>query len=741
MGKKIISKLLGAFLMAAFVIVAVSGAAKAGGVDLGWTGDNEGPSGEFNYIVVYKDEETAYLLASKYMSMPTTTVSGITYNKATNTITLNNVNQPTWVLETNEMGIDLKLEVKGTCQLGKILVWGFGYGGNLTVTGTGSLTLNANKKQDYAVHMNAELAQGVFTVEPTVAFKAYATDNNPAILSQDSKLENSIIINGLSKDDIKATMDYQYQYKSMQAINVDYAKSSLRMLDKTDGTQYTESTGIYYWKGFDYNTFKTSEHLMKIDNVSGLGKVAYVYKADVDLAAEGLQVRKNGNYDVYSTESFVLSTYSNDWFDEYKDSKGNTVYIQESTWNINGNSTKKYRVVDKVIENKYGKFVLTTVYEEKDFDISKYTKQVEKKIPRYRVSTKINPVVSTKSSAITGSCGTKATYSLNLSTGLMTISGSGDMTDYKYSTRTPWFKYRDKIKKVNITSGITRVGTNTFYGCTNLTEVTGCANVKSIGINTFRNCPILTKVAGCTKCTLVEQYAFCGSNKFSTIGSTAGTVNLPAATKIGGYTFYECKGIKKLVTASVMAYIGTRSFSNCTAMTEVTVGSACKTIGSYAFCGNTSLTKVNGCAGLTGIGDFAFYANGKLTTVAGCTKVANVGKSIFRNCATLTQVGATAGQIKFPAAKAVGEYAFSGCKAAKIIDLGSNLGSIGQYAFQNTSSLTKLYIRSANLTTVEDNAFKGTKATGVTYVPKAKVTAYKNGVLKNKGAVLTIKAI
>ena len=334
---------------------------------------------------------------------------------------------------------------------------------------------------------------------------------------------------------------------------------------------------------------------------------------------------------------------------------------------------------------------------------------------------------------LSGKCGEYTTYKLNLTTGIMTISGYGDMEDYKYSTRTPWFKYRDKIKKVTIGSDVTRIGTNTFYGCTNLTEVTGCLNVESIGINTFRNCPVLTKVAGCSYVTLVEQYAFCGSNKFATIGSTAGTVNLPLCTKIGGYTFYECKGIKKLVTSTEMAYIGTRSFSNCTALTAVTVGSSCKTIGSYAFCGNTSLTTVNGCAGLTGIGDFAFYNNGKLTSVAGCTKVVNIGKSIFRNCTTLTKVGATAGQINFAAAKSVGEYAFSGCKAAIYISLGTNLTTIGQYAFQNDSALSSLYIRSSNLTSVGGNAFKGIKSTAVIYVPYAKVSTYKNGVFKGKG--------
>lgn len=106
---------------------------------------------------------------------------------------------------------------------------------------------------------------------------------------------------------------------------------------------------------------------------------------------------------------------------------------------------------------------------------------------------------------------------------------------------------------------------------------------------------------------------------------------------------------------------------------------------------------------------------------------------MLRNCSALNTVGSTTGRLNFAAAKAVGEYAFSGCKAAKYISLGTNLTSIGQYAFQNTSALTSLYLRTSKLTTVGKNAFKGIKWNSTIYVPSAKLTTYKNGVLKSKG--------
>ena len=59
-------------------------------------------------------------------------------------------------LVTNVMGDDFKVVVKGENQLRAILIWGDGYGGNLTVSGNGKLIINKNKKQKSAISMYAE---------------------------------------------------------------------------------------------------------------------------------------------------------------------------------------------------------------------------------------------------------------------------------------------------------------------------------------------------------------------------------------------------------------------------------------------------------------------------------------------------------------------------------------------------------------------------------------------------------
>jgi hypothetical protein len=66
--------------------------------------------------------------------------------------------------------------------------------------------------------------------------------------------------------------------------------------------------------------------------------------------------------------------------------------------------------------------------------------------------------------------------------GTLTISGTGAMPDYRYSSdidvsSAPWFSYRDDILRVVVEDGITSIGSSAFNNCTALTAATigrGC---------------------------------------------------------------------------------------------------------------------------------------------------------------------------------------------------------------------------------------------------------------------------
>ncbi|MBS7263101.1 MAG: hypothetical protein KIG36_05790 [Eubacteriales bacterium] len=70
---------------------------------------------------------------------PTDKVPGVSYDSASNTLTLENYSGP--LLEVNMMGNGFKICLIGENTLEGVLVWGFHYGGSVTFIGSGKLTV------------------------------------------------------------------------------------------------------------------------------------------------------------------------------------------------------------------------------------------------------------------------------------------------------------------------------------------------------------------------------------------------------------------------------------------------------------------------------------------------------------------------------------------------------------------------------------------------------------------------
>ena len=76
---------------------------------------------------------------------------------------------------------------------------------------------------------------------------------------------------------------------------------------------------------------------------------------------------------------------------------------------------------------------------------------------------------SEAASETSGSCGADLAWSYDSSTGALTVTGSGSMTDFSYSD-TRWGG--NDIKSVSLPDGLTSIGNDAFSGCTSLTAVT-----------------------------------------------------------------------------------------------------------------------------------------------------------------------------------------------------------------------------------------------------------------------------
>ena len=107
------------------------------------------------------------------------------------------------------------------------------------------------------------------------------------------------------------------------------------------------------------------------------------------------------------------------------------------------------------------------------------------------VLTMLLPMVPRASAAEhEGSCGRNLSWSYEL--GVLTITGSGAMTDYHGTENVPWYEFREEIFRVELPEGLTRVGDNAFAGCRNLTAITLPGSVREIGDRAFLECTGLT---------------------------------------------------------------------------------------------------------------------------------------------------------------------------------------------------------------------------------------------------------
>lgn len=109
----------------------------------------------------------------------------------------------------------------------------------------------------------------------------------------------------------------------------------------------------------------------------------------------------------------------------------------------------------------------------------------------------------------------KLKWSLNKSTGVLSVSGKGNMPAITSSKGAPWISDSYDIKKIVIGKGITSISDYAFYWCDHATSVTIPSGVKSIGKFAFYRCDGLLsiKLPSSVRTIGDEAFAFCDGIK------------------------------------------------------------------------------------------------------------------------------------------------------------------------------------------------------------------------------------
>lgn len=333
------------------------------------------------------------------------------------------------------------------------------------------------------------------------------------------------------------------------------------------------------------------------------------------------------------------------------------------------------------------------------------TKRIFAEIIAFCMLTVILPMTVIAENPYEGSCGQNGgnlNWSYNETTKTLTISGTGNMSNY-YSSgtaggRAPWVnsKIKDEIETVVISEGAESIGEYAFFECTGLKNVTIPSTVKTINEGAFYKCTGLTS-----------------PEPEKPNDEITDSIIIPyGVTNIGDEVFAHCTGLKKVTIPGSVKSIGERAFSDCHISTEesedgterglekVVIENGTETIGKEAFNGCKKLNDIILPDSVTSIGENAFQYTGLYYEwFDGNEDVLYINNHLI----SVYQGTANECNIK-SGTKTIADSAFFACGSLPGITIPDSVTSIGNRAFKDCNSLKSITIPKS-VTTIGNCAF------------------------------------
>ncbi len=133
---------------------------------------------------------------------------------------------------------------------------------------------------------------------------------------------------------------------------------------------------------------------------------------------------------------------------------------------------------------------------------------------------------------VSGVWGENISWSLDMNTGHLDISGSGDMDPLK-NEDDAWRQYYSSIQSVTIADGVTSVGSCAFVFCSSLNSIQLPESITSIDDNAFGSC-------GLSQIVIPNGTESIGDAAFSSCNSLSSVILSDSVKKIGNDAFNDC---------------------------------------------------------------------------------------------------------------------------------------------------------------------------------------------------------
>lgn len=275
-----------------------------------------------------------------------------------------------------------------------------------------------------------------------------------------------------------------------------------------------------------------------------------------------------------------------------------------------------------------------------------------------------------------GICGENLQWCFDSESNTLTISGTGEMYDYKaIGDLAPWRRYIH-MKSIVISEGVTSIGSYAFNEC-NAHSIVIPDSVTSIGDYAFNECSNLTNVEIPDSITSIGSYAFRYCENLTSIVIPKGVHSIEAGT------FYSCRSLTSIIIPEGVTIIGALAFEGCSALSNITIPDSVTNIGDEAFMSCSNLTSIRLPCGVTRIGDNTFNYCIRLKKVSFPSSLISIGERAFSNC-PLTDIKVPYG------VTTIGKGAFINSPLTEIV-LPDSLISVGSNVFNGMNPLGSIY--------------------------------------------------
>ncbi len=292
-----------------------------------------GPCDEGDWAYAYIAVGNSETKDNIFSSQGSNAIDGVSYDKASNTLTLNQYKNADNYIATNMMGDDFKIRLIGENEISSIVAYGDAWGGSVTICGDGSLTVNQKKQEDYGVRLYAEGTASVLSVENTCNVTIYAGQAGKVLYTTGNLTDKVIKDNGTLQE------TPQYQISHPLDIARIYAKYYAYDLSTTN-VVYTNGDSSYYTLTYSLNENDeiTAYNLYQLTKKEALGDIYYAVKiGSYDTMPEGYtQTVLDTDISYYDAEwgsggtsNLVINTATNEKYAmvyDYDSEIGSSVY-------------------------------------------------------------------------------------------------------------------------------------------------------------------------------------------------------------------------------------------------------------------------------------------------------------------------------------------------------------------------------------------------------------------------------